>query len=149
MVELVLVVDDEPATRNVYVTHFLDAGFEVRSAATLSEAAEFLASTSFDAVITSASLTPELPGEGLALAAYVRCHLRQVPLPAIVLAAYGSPELGEAAARVGADFFLHKPVSLPWLAAELRTCIQARRSTLGGGGSEGLEHTLSSAHHGE
>ena len=143
MSERVLVVGAEPAIGRVYETHLTGAGFEVCLATTLTEAAERLASTSFEAIIADVSLTPELAGEGLALAAYLRCHLRQAPLPAIVLTAYGSPEFAEAASRAGADFFLHKPVSLPWLAKELRAFIQERRIPLGSGCPDARRHSPS------
>ena len=61
----------------------------------------------------------------LAIAAYLR-HLRQDP-PVVVLTAYGLPDRAEAAARLGVDAFLHKPVSLVWLESLLRTRIDERR----------------------
>ena len=120
-----LVVDDEDNVRRAYQTHFTGAGFEVQSAATLQEAAERLASHTFDAVIADVCLTPEVGSEGLAIAAYLR-HLRRDP-PVVVLTAYGSPERAEAAARLGVDAFLHKPVSLVWLESLLRSRIDDHR----------------------
>jgi hypothetical protein len=40
---------------------------------------------------------------------------------------YGLPDRAEAAARLGVDAFLHKPVSLVWLESLLRTRIDDRR----------------------
>jgi len=119
------VVDDDDSVRGVYCSHFSRAGFEVHCAATLQEAAERLASTSFDAVIADVALTPVVGSEGLAIAAYLR-HLRDEP-PVVVLTAYGAPERAEAAARLGVDAFLHKPVSLVWLESLLRGRIDERR----------------------
>jgi CheY-like chemotaxis protein len=44
-----------------------------------------------------------------------------------VLTAYGLPDRAEAAARLGVDAFLHKPVSLVWLETLLRGRIDDRR----------------------
>ena len=125
MCERLLVVDDDDDVRRVYESHFSGAGFEVQCAATLQEAAERLSGHTFDAVIADIALTPEVGSEGLAIAAYLR-HLRQVP-PVVVLTAYGAPDRAPAAARLGVDAFLHKPVSLVWLESLLRARIDDRR----------------------
>ena len=125
MCDRLLVVDDDDGVRRIYESHFSNAGFEVHSAASLSEAAERLASNQFQAVIADVCLTPELGGEGLALAAYL-CNMRRQP-PVVVLTAYGAPDQAEAAARLGVDAFLHKPVSLVWLEGLLRARIGERR----------------------
>jgi two-component system response regulator PilR (NtrC family) len=123
--ERLLVVDDDDDVRRVYESHFSGAGFEVQCAATLREAAERLAGQTFDAVIADIALTPGVGSEGLAIAAYLR-HLRQDP-PVVVLTAYGAPDRAPAAARLGVDAFLHKPVSLVWLESLLRARIDDRR----------------------
>jgi len=123
--ERLLVVDDDDDVRRVYESHFSGAGFEVQCAATLQEAAERLVGHTFDAVIADIALTPEVGSEGLAIAAYLR-HLRQDP-PVVVLTAYGAPDRAPAAARLGVDAFLHKPVSLVWLESLLRARIDDRR----------------------
>jgi CheY-like chemotaxis protein len=122
--ERLLVVDDDDDVRRAYESHFRGAGFEVECAATLQEAAERLSSHTFDAVIADISLTPDIGSEGLAIAAYLR-NLRQDP-PVVVLTAYGAPDRAKAAARLGVDAFLHKPVSLVWLESLLRARIDDR-----------------------
>jgi two-component system response regulator PilR (NtrC family) len=122
--ERLLVVDDDDNVRRVYQSHFTGAGFEVHCAATLQEAADRLAGNSFDAVIADISLTPGVGSEGLAIAAYLR-NLRHAP-PVVVLTAYGAPDRAPAAARLGVDAFLHKPVSLVWLEGLLRARIEER-----------------------
>jgi DNA-binding response OmpR family regulator len=123
--ERLLVVDDDDNLRRIYQSHFTGAGFEVHCAATLQEAAERLAGNTFDAVIADVALTPDVGSEGLAIAAYLR-NLRHTP-PVVVLTAYGSPDRAPAAARLGVDAFLHKPVSLVWLESLLRARIDDRR----------------------
>jgi two-component system response regulator PilR (NtrC family) len=117
--ERLLVVDDSDPVREAYVSHFRKAGFEVESAATLKGAAEHLAGGVFDAVIVDVSLSSTVGSEGLAIAAYLR-QMRRPP-PVVVLTAYGEPHQAEAAARLGVDAFLHKPVSLVWLERLLRS----------------------------
>jgi DNA-binding response OmpR family regulator len=75
-------------------------------------------------VIADLSLTPDVGSEGLAIAAYL-LNSRNTP-PVVVLTAYGSPERAPAAARLGVDAFLHKPVSLVWLESLLRARIDDR-----------------------
>lgn len=129
MSDWLLVVDDDDEVRRVYQGYFVCAGFEVRCAASLAQAAHRLGSTSFDAVVADVSLTPE-GSEGLAIAACVQALRRSSPAspaPVIVLTAYGSPGHARAAASLGVDVFLHKPPSLPWLENEIRTRIGAVR----------------------
>jgi DNA-binding NtrC family response regulator len=121
----ILVVDDDAGVRRIYESHFSAAGFEVQSASSLQEAAERLAGSQFQAVIADICLTPEIGAEGFAIAAYLR-NLRREP-PVVVLTAYGAPDHAEAAARLGVDAFLHKPVSLVWLEGLLRARIDERR----------------------
>jgi DNA-binding NtrC family response regulator len=123
--ERLLIVDDDDGVRSVYQSHFAGAGFEVQSAATFKEAAKRLSGGPFDAVIADVCLTPEVGSEGLAIAAYLR-NLRHAP-PVVVLTAYGLPDRAQAAARLGVDAFLHKPVSLVWLEGLLRARIDERR----------------------
>ena len=118
-------VDDDDSVRRVYQSHFAGAGFEVHCAGSLQEAAERLAGNTFDAVIADIALTPDVGCEGLAIAAYLR-NLRHAP-PVVVLTAYGAPDRAPAAARLGVDAFLHKPVSLVWLEGLLRARSEERR----------------------
>jgi DNA-binding response OmpR family regulator len=117
--ERLLVVDDSDSVREAYLSHFRQAGFEVASAGTLREAAERLAAGVFDAVIVDVSLSSAVGSEGLAIVAYLR-QMGRTP-PVVVLTAYGQPHQAVAAARLGVDVFLHKPVSLVWLERFLRS----------------------------
>ena len=118
-------VDDSDSVRQAYESHFSQSGFEVESAGTLKEAAERLAGALFNAVIVDVSLSPAIGSEGLAIAAYLR-QMRDDP-PVVVLTAYGQPQQASAAARLGVDVFLHKPVSLVWLERLLRSRVEERR----------------------
>jgi two-component system response regulator PilR (NtrC family) len=123
--ERLLVVDDSDAVRRAYEAHFSRCGFEVETAGSLREAAERLASVAFSAVIVDVSLSTAAGTEGLAIAAYLR-KMNGTP-PVVVLTAYGEPQRAAAAARLGVDAFLHKPVSLVWLERLLRSRVDERR----------------------
>jgi len=125
VIERLLVVDDSDAVRRAYESHFSRCGFEVQTAGSLREAAERLASVVFSAVIVDVSLSSVAGTEGLAIAAYLR-QMRGGP-PVVVLTAYGEPQRAVAAARLGVDAFLHKPVSLVWLERLLRSRVDERR----------------------
>jgi two-component system response regulator PilR (NtrC family) len=124
--ERLLVVDDSNAVREAYESHFTRSGFEVESVGTLKEAAERLAGPAFSAAIVDVSLSTSVGTEGLAIAAYLRQKRGSEP-PVVVLTAYGEPHRAAAAARLGVDAFLHKPVSLVWLEGLLRSRFQERR----------------------
>jgi DNA-binding NtrC family response regulator len=124
MSDRLLIVDDDDTIRETFQTFFERAGFVVDTATSLPEAAERLAASEYAAVIADVCLT-EKGSEGLAIAAYVRQTLTDQPV--LILTAYGWPQKAEAAARLDADAFLHKPVSLVWLEGLLRARIAARR----------------------
>ncbi len=119
-----LVVDDDVVVRRAYREHFAASGFDVRAARGPGDAVSQLARRRFDAVIVDVCLTRG-GLEGLRVAGGVRERRRTRPV--LVLTAYGTPTHAGAAARLGADVFLHKPVSLIWLARLLHSRIQRRR----------------------
>jgi DNA-binding response OmpR family regulator len=130
VLQRVLVVDDDPDVRRAYEAHFSSAGYEVHGASSLREGRARLVSLAYDAVIVDVCLGRD-GAEGLELAAQV---VRQRDArPVLVLTAYGEPIFGRVAARLGADAFLHKPVSFVWLDDLLRSGIAERRLALSHG----------------
>lgn len=123
MSERVLVVDDNDGVRDVLRAHLAVMGFAVDVAASLTEAAQRLAHTPYSAVICDVSLTEEAGKEGLAIAAYIRALWDEMPV--VILT--GAATSAAAAARLGVDAFLHKPVSLSWLGDLIRERIADRR----------------------
>jgi DNA-binding NtrC family response regulator len=122
--ERVLIVDDNEAVREVFRLHLVEAGFSVDVASSLPEAATRLAVTPYAAVISDVSLSEEVAGkEGLAIAAYIRALWADAPV--VILT--GTPTSAAAAARLGVDAFLHKPVSMRWLGDLIRERIADRR----------------------
>jgi two-component system, OmpR family, response regulator len=124
MSERVLIIDDKETVREVFRAHLAQAGFAVDVACSLPEAAVRLAATPYSAVISDVSLSDEEAGkEGLAIAAYIRALWDDAPV--VILT--GAPTSAAAAARLGVDAFLHKPVSLRWLGELIRERIAGRR----------------------
>jgi two-component system, OmpR family, response regulator len=124
MTERVLIIDDNESVREVFRSHLAEAGFAVDVAGSLPEAAVRLAATPYSAVISDVSLSEEEAGkEGLAIAAYIRAIWDDAPV--VILT--GAPTSAAAAARLGVDAFLHKPVSLRWLGELIRERIADRR----------------------
>jgi len=123
MSERVLVVDDNEGVRDILRSHLAEMGFAVDVASSLCEAAQRLAHTPYSAVISDVSLTEEAGKEGLAIAAYIRALWEDMPV--VILT--GGASSAAAAARLGVDAFLHKPVSLSWLGDLIRERIADRR----------------------
>lgn len=124
MSERVLIVDDNESVREVFRSHLAGVGFAVDVACSLPEAAQRLAVTPYSAVIADVSLSEEEAGkEGLAIAAFIRALWEDAPV--VILT--GAATSAAAAARLGVDAFLHKPVSLHWLGELIRERIADRR----------------------
>ncbi len=124
-----LVVDADDELRRAYESHFTRCGFDVHCAATIAHAASLLDAAPFDALIADVR---DAPGEDRANQAVGRLLSRDCAPRVVVLTAYGEPERAAAAARLGVDAFLHKPVSLVWLEHLLRARIEQARSRNGG-----------------
>jgi len=107
----ILIVDDE-ANQRLVLTQALKTGDEreIATAASVSEAVEWLDTNTADLIITDYNMPS---ANGLALIAHVR--QRALPARIILITAYYSPELQEAAQNLGVDHFLTKPVPLSLL----------------------------------
>lgn len=103
----VLVVDDEPDLRTLYELTLLRAGYQVETAATVTQALEQLQAQSFDVVITDMRL-PD--GLGLTVIQHIRAEKRKERC--IVITAYGSAENAVESLKAGAFDYLTKPVDL-------------------------------------
>jgi DNA-binding NtrC family response regulator len=117
-----LVIDGDPALREAYESHFTRSGFDVHCAATVAEGASLLAQHGFAALIADLR-ADAAEGEEPREAALERARFP----PVVVLTAYGEPHWADAAARLGVDAFLHKPVSLVWLEQFVRHRIDETR----------------------
>ncbi|MCQ8180928.1 sigma-54 dependent transcriptional regulator [Methylomonas sp. SURF-1] len=102
-----LVVDDEPDIRELLEITLNRMQIQTRSAATLAEAKQWLASQTFDLCLTDMRL-PD--GDGLELVDYIQSQGLQ--LPVAVITAHGSMDVAIKAMKKGAFDFLSKPVDL-------------------------------------
>ena len=121
---LLLVVDDDPAIRELLARELSLAGYETVTAADGEEGRELFARHHPDLVVTDLAMPR---AGGLALIAAVR---RIDRTPILVLSVRGEEEDKVRALDLGADDYVTKPFSLRELLARLRA--QLRRA--GGGG---------------
>jgi len=110
-----LIVEDEHSIIFALREFFASAGFAVDCAMTVGECEQLLADNDYAVMITDVHLTPNRRKEGLQLVR--RAHEKRPAVRAIVLTAYGSPDLEEEARQSGADAFFAKPMALPVLAS--------------------------------
>jgi two-component system phosphate regulon response regulator PhoB len=124
----VLVVEDEPAIRELLAVNLEHSGFAPLAAPSAEEAARLLQQTLPDVVL----LDWMLPGQsGLALARRLRADARTRELPIIFLTARGGENDKVAALEAGADDYLTKPFSPRELVARVRAVLRRRAPQLG------------------
>ncbi len=108
----ILVVDDEPAIRELLEITLSRMGHAATTAADLKQARGLLKTRDFDLCLTDLRL-PD--GSGITLVEYIqRYHPR---LPVAVITAYGSMDTAISALKAGAFDFISKPVDLENLRA--------------------------------
>lgn len=103
----ILVVDDEPDLRTLYELTLLRAGYQVDTAANVTEALQQLSAQSFEVVITDMRLP-----DGLGLAVIQKLKAEKRKERCIVITAYGSAENAVESLKAGAFDYLTKPVDL-------------------------------------
>ncbi len=113
----ILVVDDEPAVRGLFVRALRDAGYETLEAADGVEALELLEGQTV-ALILLDSTMPRLDGAGVIRAVREREATRT--LPVILVTAKADLEDRVRGLEAGADDYLAKPVVLDELVARVR-----------------------------
>ena len=113
----ILVVDDDAAIAVMLSRYLVKQGFEVVTAGDAQEALDIAGREPLGAVITDLMM-PHMDGREL-----VR-RLRALPalrdLPIIMITAYPSDAAADETLRLGASFFLPKPLDLEALATLLR-----------------------------
>jgi DNA-binding NtrC family response regulator len=120
----VLVVDDEPALREVLTLRLNDWGHAVRAVGTVADADRELTSSPADLVLCDVVL-PGGSGIGLLL----RIRERDARLPVVMMTAHGSIDLAVDAMKSGATDFLTKPIDTGMLQALVQATaseVQAR-----------------------
>ncbi len=122
---LVLLVDDDPDTREMYSVFLKGAGFAVAEAGDAGEALRKAASLLPDVVVTDVGL----PGmDGFDLCRRLKGGDRSPSTPVIALTGYSLASAGERAQEASFDAFLLKPCALDDLLAQIRKTIGETRS---------------------
>jgi DNA-binding NtrC family response regulator len=138
----VLVIDDEPALREVLSLRIGSWGYHVTTASDVAEAERLLREETPDIVITDV-LLPDVSGLDLLR----RLRAGELSCPVILITAHGSIDVAVEAMKEGAQDFLTKPLDYTKLhallestAGDLRRRAQAREmeTELAGGAGLGL-----------
>ena len=117
----VLVVDDEPAMREMLVSLLQEEGIRARPAASVDEAVEISRETDFDAVVSDI----RMPGrDGIALLAELRQARPDTPV--ILMTAFGSIDSAVDAMRSGAFDYITKPFKRGAVIASLERAFELR-----------------------
>ena len=124
----ILVVEDDPDLRLVHSEILSNEGYEVVTAADGIEALEVVESQGPPAMILLDLRMPRMNGWDLAERLRQRPGWRDIPI--IVVAAHY--RIADEAAAIGADAWLHKPVSIDML---LRVVGQVYARSMNGAGS--------------
>jgi len=123
-VPLVLVVDDDPAARELVCRALSRLGYSCMSASDGREALEFAADHLFDLVITDLDM-PRMGG----LALIERLRLDGPEIPVVIMTAYADVDSAQRALRLRVSDYLVKPFdNLAELQAAARRAIETRTS---------------------
>ncbi len=121
MTTRILVVEDDPALRNVLADDLSRRGHEVRGLASADEAFDVLASADFDVVVTDLNMRGM---NGIELCDRIVANRPDVPV--IVVTGFGTMETAIATLRAGAFDFLTKPFDMDELALAVERAVQHR-----------------------
>ena len=126
---LALIVDDEPAIRELLQLTLERMDVESAAAGTLTEARRLLQSRPVALCLTDMKL-PD--GSGLELVSYIQQHMAQVPVA--VITAHGNVETAVLALKSGAFDFVSKPLDIGDLRALVSTALKLRDNREPGSG---------------
>jgi DNA-binding NtrC family response regulator len=113
MTPSVLIVEDEQCIRDVLVELFDVEGTSVSSAPTLDDAKRILASRPFDLIVTDIRLGGRRDGGLQVMAA---AGVLSPDATVVALTAFPDEDIRCASLRLGATYFLEKPISLDRIA---------------------------------
>ncbi len=121
----VVYVDDDELNRNLFALVFREAGFDVKEAATGSEALR-LAAEKPDLVILDVNL-PDI--DGFEVCRHIKAHPATRTIPVMHMSAvYVTPEDRTHALEDGADVYLTKPVEPKELVAQARALMRIHQA---------------------
>ena len=119
----VLIVDDDATLRGLLEKMLRRGGYEVRVAASGTEALALLSSAAVDAVISD-ELMPGMSGSEL----LARVRTLDQTIPVIIMTGFGSVESAVELVKAGAYHYLEKPFSDEHLLATVESALGERRS---------------------
>ena len=117
----VLVVDDEPMTRNLLRLMLERAGFEISEAEDGLKALLMVAEQPPDVLLLDVMM-PNM--DGLTVCEKMRAKVETAVLPIILLSARTSPDAVKAGIDAGATRYLAKPISQKELIATIREVLE-------------------------
>ncbi len=126
---LALIVDDEPAIRELLQLTLERMDVESAAAGTLTEARRLLQSRPVALCLTDMKLPDD---SGLELVSYIQQHMAQVPVA--VITAHGNVETAVLALKSGAFDFVSKPLDIGDLRALVSTALKLRDNREPGSG---------------
>ena len=125
----ILLVEDEPAQRDILSYNLRAEGYQVECAASGDEAIEFLMDDTPDLIV----LDWMLPGvSGIEICRRVRVNPKTRDVPIVMLTARGDEQDRVRGLDTGADDFVVKPYSVKELVARIRRHLQKTRPGLTG-----------------
>ncbi|MGH8282679.1 MAG: sigma-54-dependent transcriptional regulator [Gammaproteobacteria bacterium] len=120
---LALIVDDEPAIRELLQLTLERMDVDSDTAGTLTEARALMQSRPVDLCLTDMQM-PD--GSGLELVTYIQQHMAQVPVA--VITAHGNVETAVQALKCGAFDFVSKPLDIGYLRKLVNTALKLRET---------------------
>jgi len=125
MRETILVVDDEPANRELLEAILVEDGYEIVHAENVPRAIQAIKASSPDLVLLDLML-PLI--HGLDLCRALKQNVQTANIPIIIVTALSETSAKEAAQNRGAEDYLTKPVQAEDLRARVAAVLKARRS---------------------
>jgi len=121
---LVLLVEDDPLSREGYAEFLETGGFRVAQCGTAEDAYSQTLALVPDIVVTDIALPDR---DGFSLAADLRVQVRTRSIPVVAMTAYWASDVHERADRAGMTAILMKPCQPDHLIAELHRVLQRSR----------------------
>jgi two-component system, cell cycle response regulator DivK len=122
----VLLVDDYPDAREMYMEYLEYSGFEVIEAANGMEAIQRAADSAPDIILMDLSL-PVM--DGWEATRRLKGDKRTADIPVVALTGHALAGISEGAKRAGCDAFITKPCLPEDLVVEIRKVLQERATT--------------------
>ncbi|MBK8900888.1 MAG: response regulator [Anaerolineaceae bacterium] len=124
----ILIVDDEPMTRNLLRLMLERAGFKILEAEDGLKALDVVAEHSPDLLILDVMM-PNM--DGITVCETLRAEAETADLPVILLSARSNPEAVRLGMQAGANRYLSKPISREELVRQVRDVLQGIPSQFG------------------